>query len=196
MKYLITAIIGYLFGCFNTAYFVSKTRGFDIRDTGSGNAGASNIKMQLGWTAGAFTAFVDILKTILAISLCRYLYPDDELVLFLAGVMSIIGHIFPFYMNFKGGKGFACYIGMLIVINWELALVLIIAGFLITIITNYIALATMFMAVATPIYYIYIGADKYIIMLLVLVGVIILYKHKINVIRIINHEEAGLRKKR
>lgn len=196
MKYIIVSIIGYLLGCFNTAYFISKAKGFDIRDTGSGNAGASNIKMQLGWSFGALTAFVDILKAILSVLIASYLYPNDEVIRYLAGVMAIFGHIFPFYMNFKGGKGFACYLGMLIAVNYKLAIVIIIIGLLITVITNYISLATMFTAIATPIYYIYIKSSVYIIGLLVFIGIIILYKHKINIIRIINHEEAGLRKKR
>ena len=195
MQYLCSAIIGYILGCFNTAYFISKAKGFDIRNTGSGNAGASNIKLKLGWKMGALTAFVDISKTTIAIMLCKYLFPDNELVLFIAGVMSIIGHIFPFYMNFKGGKGFACYLGMLIATNIKLALIIIIIGLLITIITNYIALASISTAIITPIYYFLIHASNNIVYLLVFVGIIIIFKHKINIERIIKHEEVGLRKK-
>lgn len=195
MQYLYSAIIGYILGCFNTAYFISKAKGFDIRNTGSGNAGASNIKLKLGWKMGALTAFVDISKTIIAIMLCKYLFPDDELVLFIAGVMSIIGHIFPFYMNFKGGKGFACYLGMLIATNIKLALIIIIIGLLITVITNYIALASISTAIITPIYYFLIHASNNIVYLLMFVGIIIIFKHKINIERIIKHEEVGLRKK-
>ena len=196
MKYIITAIIGYFIGCFNTAYFISKAKGFDIRQTGSGNAGASNIKISLGWKAGIITALTDILKTVLAIYLCSYLFKDDIVIKFLAGVMSIIGHIYPFYMQFKGGKGFACYAGMLLAINYKLALVIIVANILITIITNYIALATMFTVIVTPLYYIYKQESIYVIALLIFVGLVMIYKHKINIIRIINHEEIPLRKKR
>ena len=63
-EYLITCLIGYVLGCFNTAYVIGKIKGFDIRDTGSGNAGASNIKIALGWKFGAIVAFVDILKCV------------------------------------------------------------------------------------------------------------------------------------
>ena len=193
-EYLITCLIGYVLGCFNTAYVIGKIKGFDIRDTGSGNAGASNIKIALGWKFGAIVAFVDILKSFLAVYICRYLFPNNEIIPFLAGAMAIIGHIFPFYMKFKGGKGFACYIGMLLAINWKLLLVLIIIGVIITVVTNYIALATIFTATATPAYYIYLKANVYIIVILIVLLIIILFKHRINIQRIIRHEEIGLRK--
>ena len=195
MNYLYTCIISYLLGSFNTAYFISKAHGFDIRDRGSNNAGASNIKINLGWGAAVATGLGDMAKTIIAIKLCSYLFPEDPVIPFLAGAMSIVGHIFPFYMNFRGGKGFASYIAMLLALNWKLALLIMALTVIVTFVTNYIAVATLCTVTITPIYYIYKKADLGIIIVLIALALLIYYKHSINIRRIMNHEEIGFRDK-
>ena len=194
-EYLLTILIGYGLGCFNTAYFISKTKGFDIRDTGTGNAGASNVKLALGWKFGVLTAILDILKATLAVVLCSRLFPGNEIVPFLAGAAAVIGHIFPFYLHFKGGKGYASYFGMILAINWKLALALALLGVLVTLISNYIALATLSTTVVTPIYYFWLHVSVYILVILLILMVIMFCKHRSNLIRIYRHEEVGLRKK-
>ena len=194
-EYLLTILIGYGLGCFNTAYFISKTKGFDIRDTGTGNAGASNVKLALGWKFGVLTAILDILKATLAVVLCSRLFPGNEIVSFLAGAAAVIGHIFPFYLHFKGGKGYASYFGMILAINWKLALALALLGVLVTLISNYIALATLSTTVVTPIYYFWLHVSVYILVILLILMVIMFCKHRSNLIRIYRHEEVGLRKK-
>ncbi|MBR4470001.1 MAG: glycerol-3-phosphate acyltransferase [Erysipelotrichaceae bacterium] len=196
MNYLYTSIISYLLGSFNTAYFISKAHGFDIRDRGSNNAGASNIKINLGWGAAVATGLGDMAKTIIAIKLCSYLFPDDPVIPFLAGAMSIVGHIFPFYMNFRGGKGFASYIGMLLAINWKLALIIMVLTVVLTFVTNYIAVATLSVATLVPIYYLYNKADTAVVAILFALTALIYYKHSINIRRIMNHEEIGFRDKK
>ena len=195
-EYLLTILIGYALGCFNTAYFISKAKGFDIRDTGSGNAGASNIKIALGWKYGILTALTDILKSAAAVYICSRLFPDNQIVPFLAGAMAVVGHIFPFYMNFKGGKGYASYFGMILAVNWKLALALAVLGVMITLISNYIALATLSTVVVTPAYYFFLHASIYIIVILLILAALMFYKHRINIQRIIRPEEIGLRKKK
>lgn len=196
MSYALSFIIGYLLGCFNTAYFISKTKGFDIRETGSGNAGASNIKISLGWKFGILTALTDILKAYIAVKLCQYLFPNDELIGFIGGAAAVLGHIFPFYLKFKGGKGYACYTGMLLAINYKLALIMMAYGVITTLVTNYIALATISTSYIVLIYYIYIKAPIGIIIILLILAIVITYKHLINIKRIIRKEEIGLRKKK
>ena len=193
MEYLVCALIGYAFGCVNFAYIIGKLKGFDIRDKGSGNAGASNITISLGWGYGVLTGLMDILKSFAAAMICRHLYPDLPVAPFLAGACAVMGHIFPFYMKFKGGKGFASYLGMMLACNWKLCLVLCIVTVIVTLVTNYIAVATLLVVLITPIYYIYIGADPLIIAVLVVVTVVIFYKHRINIKRIINGEAIKLR---
>ena len=196
MNYIYTAIISYLLGSFNTAYFLAKAKGFDIRERGSRNAGASNIKINLGWGAAVVTGLCDMLKTIIAIKLSSYLFPNDEVIPFLAGAMSIIGHIFPFYLNFYGGKGFASYIGMLIAINWKLALVIMALTAILTYVTNYIVLATLTVITVVPIYYICTKGNPYGILILVVIAAVIAFKHRINIQRILRHEEIGFREKK
>ena len=189
MKYLITALIGYLLGTINVAYILGRIKGIDIRETGSHNAGASNAKLNFGWTAGVMVALIDFGKAALAIFICSYLFPDDEFIRHFAGFMAIIGHIYPFYMQFRGGKGFACYIGMLLALDWKYALVILALDLIIGIVTNYIVAATFFTVIITPIYYIYRQKPVEIIILSIILAIIIIYKHRINIIRYINHEE-------
>ena len=123
---ILALLIGYIFGCFQTSYFISmKFKKKDIRDIGSGNAGASNITSEMGWTFGILTGFCDILKAYLPVKIIiiiftNPLYQLDYMIL--AGTGAILGHIFPFFINFHGGKGIACYIGMLIGVDWQIGL--------------------------------------------------------------------------
>lgn len=113
--------IGYIFGIFQTGYFYGKSKGIDIRKQGSGNAGTTNSLRVLGWKAGLITFVGDLFKAILAVVLVHMLfkdtYPDAIKLLDLyAGFGSVLGHNFPFYMKFKGGKGIACTSGMILAV--------------------------------------------------------------------------------
>ncbi len=196
MNYLCTALISYLLGSFNTAYFIAKAKGFDIRERGSMNAGASNIKVNLGWGYAVLTGLCDFLKTIIAIKLSSYLFPGDAVIPFLAGGMSIVGHIYPFYLGFRGGKGFACYIGMLIAIDWKLALAVSILTVVLMYATNYIVIATYSAITVVPLYYMYKKADIRIILILVAIAALIAFKHRVNIRRIMNGEEIPVREKK
>ncbi|MBQ6335290.1 MAG: glycerol-3-phosphate acyltransferase [Erysipelotrichaceae bacterium] len=192
MSYIITSLISYLIGSFNTAYFYAKAHGFDIRERGSMNAGASNIKVNFGWAAGVFTGLCDMFKAIMAMKLCAYLFPDNEVIPYLAGAMVIVDHIFPFYMGFKGGKGFASFIGLLVAVNWKLAIVVCILTVIISFTTNYIVLATLTVILIPPFYYLYMKADIRIVLIFAAIALLIGYKHRVNIKRIINHEEIGV----
>ena len=192
MNYVITSLISYLAGSINPAYFIAKANGFDIRERGSMNAGASNIKVNFGWGAGVFTALCDMLKAIIAIKVSGYLFPGDEVIPFFAGAMAIVGHIFPFYLGFKGGKGFASFIGMLLAINWKLALAVMALTAIIAFVTNYIVMATLTVICIPPIYYLYHKANIYVVLILVAVALLIAYKHRVNIGRILRHEEIGV----
>ena len=189
MNYIYTALISYLFGTFNIAYIIAKAHGFDIRERGSKNAGASNMKVNFGWGAGVLTALCDMAKSVIAIKLCSYLFPNDELIPFISGAMAIIGHIFPFYMGFRGGKGFASYIGMVIGTNIKLALVIAVLTIIIALSTNYIVLGTFIVITVVPLYYIFTGARIEIILILLALAALIFYKHRANIVRLFHHEE-------
>ncbi len=194
MNYLYSIVIGYLLGSISPSYLISKAKGFDIREKGSGNAGASNMVVTLGWAYGIFTALFDIAKSFVAVKLCGYLFKDMEVCGRLAGIMAVLGHMFPFYMSFRGGKGYASYTGMTLAFNWKLAVCLMIWGTVVTLVTDYIALATISTVIICPLYYLITGANPFVLLLLTALGLVIVYKHKINIERIIRHEEIGLRK--
>lgn len=115
---IIAVAIGYVFGLFQTGYFYGKSKGIDIRNEGSGNAGTTNTLRVLGWKAGLITFLGDAFKAIFAVLLVKVLfqekYPEWISILELyAGFGAVLGHNFPFYLNFKGGKGIACTAGMI-----------------------------------------------------------------------------------
>ncbi len=194
MEYVICAFIGYMFGCFSTSYVVGKLNGFDIREKGSNNAGASNTFVLLGLKAGVVVGLVDVLKAFLAAYLCRKLFPAIPYAGVVGGVCAVIGHIFPFYMRFKGGKGLASFMGMVLSMDWRAFLLFAVVITVITLITNYIAIATLTTAVAYPLYVLFVLGSAVAAMIIAAASVIMFFKHIINIKRIIKGEEIGLRK--
>ena len=192
MHYLLSAVLGYLLGCSNMALYLSKLHRVDVRQGGSGNLGASNVTMQLGWGAGALTAVHDIGKSVLAVVLARMLLPEAEYAAALAGVASVLGHIFPFYLKFRGGKGFASYLGVILGLDWKFALVILILVAVVTIITDYIVAGTTLTILASPVY-LGLTAGLTAALILCAATAVILWKHRINYVRIWKGTEPGLR---
>ncbi len=127
-------LIGYVFGLFQTAFFYGKLNGIDIRNEGSGNAGTTNALRVLGTKAGLIVMIGDIAKTMIAILIVKKLfgaiYPELEYLLVLyTAAGAILGHNYPFYMGFKGGKGIACTAGLIFSSHWSFILVGVIAFF-------------------------------------------------------------------
>ena len=121
---------GYAVGCLHGSVVAQKISGVNLKETGVKNAGASNATIVLGKKFGALVAAIDIGKGAVAVLLVRYFaenagLPEDivALLLFLAGAAAVIGHNFPFYMNFNGGKGTATIIGVLLAIDWQVGLI-------------------------------------------------------------------------
>jgi len=194
---IIVILIGYLFGCFQTSYFISRKFGKqDIREIGSGNAGASNVTSEMGWKFGILTGISDVFKAFIPVKLVVLIFPASFFqqieLMALAGTGAILGHIYPFFMNFRGGKGIACYIGLLLAINWQLGIAVIISLILITVITNYISIGSIFLYSIIPVLA-YSSGDYSIIVIqcaivLFIVGII---KHWINIQRIVDGTETG-----
>ncbi len=192
-SYFIVILMGYLLGSSSMSYYISKLKKVEIREKGSKNLGASNTMMVLGWKYGILVGIHDICKSILAVILARHFFPGMELAGFLAGVASVLGHIYPFYLKFKGGKGFASYLGMTLALNWRLALIIVLLVVIVTLITDYIVLGTTLTIMAVPIYYAF-STKGFLIPLILLVGTaVIAYKHRMNYVRIYNGTEIGLR---
>ena len=193
MEYALVILLAYLLGCSNMALYISKIKKLDLRAGGSGNLGASNATALMGWRAGATVAVHDIGKSVLAVVLAKLMFPQLPLIGAVAGVASVLGHIFPFYLKFKCGKGFASYIGMTLALNWKLALVIMALVLIVTLITDYIAVGTTLTILSVPTY---LGiAEHSILLALILCGatVVIIYKHRMNYVRSYNGTEMGLR---
>lgn len=190
--YFLVIIGAYLLGCSNMAYYIARMKKVDARAGGSGNLGASNAVVLLGWKAGVLTAVHDIGKASLAVLLAKWLFPELERAGAAAGVACVLGHIFPFYLKFRGGKGFASYFGMTLALNWKLALLVGIAIVVVTIVTDYIVCGTLTTIVTVPLY---MGFTKGWAMALILgiATAVILYKHRENFPRMLNGTELGLR---
>ena len=191
MNYIPAIILGYLFGCSHMAYYISKIKKVDLRSGGSGTLGGSNVTVLMGWKAGILTTVHDVAKAMVAVLIAKWLFPDTPYVGVVTGVAAVLGHIFPFYLKFSGGKGFACYIGMLIALNWKFAVAIIIASVIITVISDYIVMATTTTIVVSPIYFAFTSWIAALIMLVA--TVVIVYKHRANYVRIYKGTELGLR---
>ena len=193
MAYILIVLAAYLLGCSNLALYISKMKQVDIRTGGSGNLGASNATALLGWRIGILVALHDIGKAALAVMLAKLYFPDLPLAGAVAGVASVLGHIFPFYLKFKGGKGFASYFGMTLALNWKFALVIAVMVLLVTVITDYIVAGTTLTIVTVPVY---LGIAEHSVLLaltLCIATAVIVYKHRMNYVRIYNGTEIGLR---
>ncbi len=193
MGYFLAALMGYLLGCSNMAYWLSLIKKVDIRNNGSGNLGASNATVLLGWGAGVIVAVHDIGKAVLAVFAAKWLFPELEYVGAAAGVACVMGHIFPFYLKFKGGKGLASFFGTVLALNWKVALAMVVLGVVITVVTDFISLATLSISVSAPVG-IWLVTGKLIVpMILCIATGVMIFKHLENVKRILNHTEIGLR---
>ena len=183
-------LLGYLVGGINPAYLVGKRKGFDIRHRGSGNAGASNAVIVMGKKAGIFSALFDIFKAFLVASFAAQLFREMVYSKILAGVSCIMGHIFPAFMNFRGGKGLACLGGVILAYNWRLFVVMLLAELLLVLLVDYICIVPITASLAFPcIYAVHTGDDVGTLLLLGCAAVIF-FKHVENIRRIRNGTEA------
>ena len=194
MGYLFAVLGGYLLGCSNMAFYLEKMTKKSIRGGGSGNLGASNTVIRRGWVAGLLVGIHDIGKALLVVYLARWLLPQWEYAAVAAGIACVLGHIFPFYLKFKGGKGFASYVGVIFALDWRIALAIIVMIFVVTLITDYIVAATMMTTISAPIS-LGLHQGKWILALILCIGsAVILYRHRENLVRIfVTGDEIGLR---
>ena len=147
MERIICLVMGYVFGLFQTGYIYGKVKGIDIRQHGSGNSGSTNALRVMGVRAGALVFLGDFLKTVIPCFLVRILFasrPEYVYVLILyAGFGVILGHNFPFYLNFKGGKGIAATAGIMFSLDWRLTALCLTAFILIVAVTRYVSLGSL-----------------------------------------------------
>ena len=195
---LICLVIGYAIGCIQTAFIVGKLMGhIDIRNFGSGNAGTTNVTRVLGAKAGAIVFIGDILKGVIAFVICSVIFngggtffSGDSLIPGIyAGVGVILGHDFPFYLKFRGGKGIASTLGIILCINPIVAVVTYVLGFVAVVITKYISMSSLVMTLACPIIMLLLRLEKEAVIIMFLVMALAYYQHRGNIKRLLKGEE-------
>ena len=196
--YIIVAILAYLIGSVNFSILISKKMaGFDVREKGSNNAGTTNVLRTVGKKAAAITLICDILKgvvaVLLAILIAKISSKNAALLAQIAAIEVVIGHTFPVFFGFKGGKGVATSLGILLIINWKIGLICLIFGVALIALTRMVSLGSISAAILFAILTIfiqdsYIASGNYIIFAFMLAGFVI-FNHRKNLVRIFKGEE-------
>ena len=195
IKYIIIAIISYLLGNISSGVLIARAFGIkDIRKEGSGNAGTTNVLRTIGWLPSVLTLAGDCLKGMIACLIGKYVSGDVGILL--AGLCVTLGHDFPVFLGFKGGKGIATSLGMILVISPALALSLLAVELVIIAVTRYVSLASLSVTVAYPLLNIIMFRDNahygWYVFFAVVCGLLSLYCHRGNLVRLIRHEENRL----
>lgn len=191
MSYLLSAVMGYLVGTVNPAFILAKLHGFDIREKGSRNAGASNALLLFGKARGALCAVFDIAKAAFIIWLTGHIFAPINTFAVTAAAC-ILGHIFPFYMRFKGGKGLACIAGTVLAYDIRVFGIMLAAELIIVLATKYICFIPITASIAFPAVYGIMDRDIWGAFLLILVAVVVFSKHLVNIKRIRVGREARI----
>lgn len=198
MYFLTSLILGYIFGCIHGSQIVGKYKKIDIKNSGVKNAGASNTTILLGWKYGILVGLIDIFKGTLAVLLILYILNGNgitgdtqTLFVYVTAFGVIIGHIYPITMKFSGGKGTASLVGILLAIDWKIAIIGIGILLIFTLATDYLVIGVLMMYISflvTTFYFFGIEPT----MIVILLSVLSILKHIENYKRIINKEEKKL----
>lgn len=206
--YIIMAIIAYLIGSINFSIIISKKMaGFDVREKGSGNAGTTNMLRSVGKRAAAITLVCDILKGVVSIVIAIIIGNisknlDKELLLQIAGIAVVLGHTFPIFFGFKGGKGVATSLGVLLMSNWQIGLICLVFALVLMALTRMVSLGSCAAAVLFPVLTLFINQHYTVLtegkngnvyfVYSVILAIIVLYNHRENIKRILSGTENKL----
>ncbi len=206
--YIIVAVIAYLIGSINFSVLISKKMaGFDVREKGSGNAGTTNMLRSVGKKAAVITLVCDILKGVVSIviaiivgNIAKNL--DRELLLQIAGIAVVLGHTFPIFFGFKGGKGVATSLGVLLMSNWQIGLICLVFAVVLMALTRMVSLGSCAAAVLFPVLTLFINqhytvltdgkSGRVYFVYSVILAIIVLYNHRSNIKRILSGTENKL----
>lgn len=191
---LICLIIGYCIGCIETAHVVGKLWKVDLRQHGSGNLGTTNALRVLGKKAGAMVFIGDILKSVIAYLICRAIFKDNGTIAGLFGSAgAVLGHNYPFYLNFKGGKGIAVMIGMTAALAFttdiRLAFPNAIIGFGLAFATRYVSVGSLAFAVTLPTSCFLLGFEREVVLITLCVSALAIWRHRGNIKKLMNGTE-------
>lgn len=205
MEYIIIAIIAYLIGSINFSILISKKKaGYDIRQKGSGNAGTTNMLRNLGKKYAAITLICDVLKGVVAIGIAIIAGnilgdTNKALLVQIAGVAVVIGHTFPIFFGFKGGKGVATSLGILLMTNWQLGLICLVFALVLMALTRVVSMGSIAAAILYPVLTLFVGGGHYIVestglgngyfIYSVILAIIVIFNHRENIKRILSGTE-------
>lgn len=197
--YIVMAIIAYAIGSVNfSVIFSRKFAGFDVREKGSGNAGTTNILRTVGKKAAIITLVCDILKGVVSILIAILIGNiakdvDKAILVQIAGFCAVLGHTFPIFFEFRGGKGVATCLGILLLTNWQIGLICLTFGVLLIAITRMVSLGSIMAAILYPILTIFIHenyiVDGNYVIFGILLGLFVVFNHRKNLQRIISGTE-------
>lgn len=200
--YILTAVIAYAIGSVNfSIIFSKKFAGFDVREKGSGNAGTTNMLRSAGKGLAALTLICDILKGIVAVLVAYGIGKigtnvKPEILIQLAGFFAVLGHTFPVYFGFKGGKGVATSLGILLLVNWQIGLICLVFALLVMVITRMVSLGSIMAAILFPVLTIFITEHYLIngnyIIFGIAMAILVIFNHRANLKRIYKGEENKL----
>lgn len=200
VSYIIALIIAYAIGSISFSVILSKKMaGFDVREKGSGNAGSTNVLRTVGKKAAALTLLCDILKGVVAIIIAVIVGNmvgdvDRALLVQIAGIAVVIGHTFPIFFGFKGGKGVATSLGILLIINWKIGLICLVFGLAIIALTRMVSAGSVLTAVLFPILTLFVGHEFYIVegnyfIFSIIMALLVAFNHRSNISRILDGKE-------
>lgn len=201
--YFLVAIISYLIGSISfSVIFTKKFKGFDVRDKGSKNAGSTNVLRTAGKGVAALTLICDILKGVIAIWIAKFIgdiegskYP--EILIQVSAIFVVIGHTFPIFFGFKGGKGVATSLGVLFVVNWQIALICLVFALILMILTKIVSIGSIAAAILFPVLTLFIS-DNYIVsgdykIFGIILALMVCYNHRSNIQRLMSGKENSLK---
>lgn len=193
MNILAPMAFGYFAGSINPAALISKLKNKDLRQHGTGNLGASNTLLVFGKALGVLVMIFDILKAYIASRIARWLFPKVVFAGMIAGLFAVIGHIFPFYLHFRGGKGLAAFGGMVLAYEPLFFVGLLLFGLLLMIIFNYSVVMPMSAGVLFPILVHCHGGSTVEVLLAAAASLLIIAKHFSNIEKAKNHTDVPIR---
>lgn len=204
-SYIIIAIVAYLIGSINFSVILSKKMaGFDVREKGSGNAGTTNMLRSVGKKAAALTLLCDVLKGVVSIGIAWIVGKiandvDSALLVQIAGILVVVGHTYPIFFGFKGGKGVATSLGVLLMTNWQIGLICLTFAIVIMALSRKVSLGSIGAAILFPILTIFTNSHfiveanrfKYLVYSLILAAIVV-FNHRENIKRLLNGTENTL----
>lgn len=197
--YIIMAIIAYAIGSINFSVLISrKMAGFDVREKGSGNAGSTNVLRTVGKKAAALTLVCDILKGVVAVLISLLISKmakdcSPAILVEIAALAVVLGHTFPIFFEFRGGKGVATSLGVILLVNWKIGLICLVFALILMILTRMVSLGSISAAILFPVLTVfidecYIVEGNYIIFGIIM-AIFIAYNHRSNIKRLLNGTE-------